>query len=395
MGLTSLVLLLIPSFGVALAADVIYVSTEESYESGENVEVEGSTNVTGSVTVIITNSTGDEIFSSSVNPDEKGKFSVEFLLGENASAGTYEVNATIGSIYNTTSFEVVAESDDGEKTMTLEDLLSAIERAFRFIDKANATAIALQEEDYDMTLFWEKLNGLNDSLTELYETCVALSPEDSVPVEDFRDIRNEISQLSGLLSSITKNVKVTKARQFTERMMRRIGDLEGMIDGLGESAGVDEFRSNLEAHQRKLSRLWLTLNSTIPHDELEGILKDLEGVTQGVDSGFDSMGEESLTLKEMYKLQARIDVFNATVERMKERGKTMNRLQEKLINADNQLDSAKDLMTQMEEEFRAKNWGKMKNTIGDANENLRGVGKTIRELNKSNKGGNGKSNGNK
>jgi len=395
MGLTSLVLLLIPSFGVALAADVIYVSTDESYESGDNVEVEGSTNVTGTVTVIITNSTGDEIFSSSVNPDEKGKFSVEFLLGENASAGTYEVNATIGSIYNTTSFEVVAESDDGEKTMTLEDLLSAIERAFRFIDKANATAIALQEEDYDMTLFWEKLNGLNDSLTELYETCVALSPEDSVPVEDFRDIRNEISQLSGLLSSITKNVKVTKARQFTERMMRRIGDLEGMIDGLGESAGVDEFRSNLEAHQRKLSRLWLTLNSTIPHDELEGILKDLEGVTQGVDSGFDSMGEESLTLKEMYKLQARIDVFNATVERMKERGKTMNRLQEKLINADNQLDSAKDLMTQMEEEFRAKNWGKMKNTIGDANENLRGVGKTIRELNKSNKGGNGKSNGNK
>ena len=392
MGLTSLVLLLIPSFGVALAADVIYVSTEESYESGDNVEVEGSTNVTGAVTVIITNSTGDEIFSSSVNPDEKGKFSVEFLLGEDASAGTYGVNATIGSIYNTTSFEVVAESDGGEKTMTLEDLLPAIERAFRFIDKANATAIALQE-DYNMTLFWEKLNELNESLTELYDNIELGNVGASV--EDFRDISKEISQLSGLLSSITKNVKETKARQFTERIMRRIGDLNGWIDGLGESAGVDEFRSNLKAHQRKLERLWLTLNTTIPHKELEGILKDLEGVTQGVESGFDGLGDEGLTLKEMYKLQARIDVFNATVERMKERGKTMNRLQEKLINADNQLDSAKDLMTQMEEEFRAKNWGKMKNTIGDANENLRGVGKTIRELNKSNKGGNGKSNGNK
>jgi hypothetical protein len=392
MGLTSLVLLLIPSFGVALAADVIYVSTEESYESGDNVEVEGSTNVTGAVTVIITNSTEDEILRLTVDPDEEGEFSVDFPLGEDASAGTYGVNATIGSIYNTTSFEVVAESDDGEKTMTLEDLLPAIERAFRFIDKANATAIALQE-DYNMTLFWEKLNGLNESLTELYDNIELGNVGASV--EDFRDISKEISQLSGLLSSITKNVKETKARQFTERIMRRIGDLNGWIDGLGESAGVDEFRSNLEAHQRKLERLWLTLNTTIPHKELEGILKDLEGVTQGVESGFDGLGDEGLTLKEMYKLQARIDVFNATVERMKERGKTMNRLQEKLINADNQLDSAKDLMTQMEEEFRAKNWGKMKNTIGDANENLRGVGKTIRELNKSNKGGNGKSNGNK
>ena len=392
MGLTSLVLLLIPSFGVALAADVIYVSTEESYESGDNVEVEGSTNVTGTVTVIITNSTEDEILRLPVDPDEEGEFSVSFLLGEDASAGTYGVNATIGSIYNTTSFEVVAESDGGEKTMTLEDLLPAIERAFRFIDKANATAIALQE-DYNMTLFWEKLNGLNESLTELYDNIELGNVGASF--EDFRDISKEISQLSGLLSSITKNVKETKALQFTERIMRRIGDLNGWIDGLGESAGVDEFRSNLEAHQRKLERLWLTLNTTIPHKELEGILKDLEGVTQGVESGFDGLGDEGLTLKEMYKLQARIDVFNATVERMKERGKTMNRLQEKLINADNQLDSAKDLMEQMEEEFRAKNWGKMKATIGDANENLRGVGKTIRELNKSNKGGNGKSNGNK
>ncbi len=398
MGLTSLVLLLIPSFGVALAADVIDVWTKESYEPGDKVKVEGYTNVTGTVTVIISNSTGDEILRETDDPDEEGEFSVSYPLGEDASAGIYEVNATVGSIYNTTSFEVVAESDGGEETMTLEDLLSAIERAFRFIEKVNTTAIALQEEDYDMALFWEKLNWLNDSLTELNETCVALSPGDPVPfetVEEFRDLRKEISQLSGLLSSITKNVKGEKALQFAARMMRRIGDLNGWIDGLGESAGVDEFRSNLEAHRRKLERLWLTLNTTIPQEELEGILKELEGVTEGVDSGLDGLGDEGLTLKEMYKLKARIEVFNVTVERMEKRGKTMNRLQEKLDNADQQLANAKQLMEQMEEEFRAKNWGKMKNTIGDANESLRGVGRTIREMNKSNKGGNGKSNGNK
>ena len=397
MGLTSLVLLLIPSFGVALAADVIDVWTDESFEPGDDVEVEGYTNVTGAVTVIITNSSGYEILSFTEDPDEDGEFSVSFTLDEDAG-GTYGVNATVGSIYNTTSFEVVVESGDGgdtqvqsegddpsEEIMTLEDLLCAIERAFRFIDKANATAEALQE-DYDLTLFWEKVNTLNNSLTELYEIVNEDNLEASV--EAFCDLRKEISQLSGLLSSITKNVKQEKALRFTERMMRQIGDLNGWIDGLGESAGVDEFRSNLEAHRRKLERLWLTLNTTIPPEELEGYMKELEVVTQGVDSGFDGLGDEGLTWKEMYKLQARIEVFNATVERMKVSGKTMNRLQEKL-------DNAKELMVEMEEAFGARNWGKMKGTIDDANESLRGVGKTIRELNKSNKGGNGKSNGNK
>jgi hypothetical protein len=395
MGLMSLVLLLIPSFGVALSAEVIDVRTEESYEPGDNVEVEGGTNVTGTVTVIITNSSGYEILSFTEDPDEDGEFSVSFMLDED-TGGTYGVNATVGDIYNTTSFEVVVESGDGgdtqvqsegddpsEEIMMLEDLLCAIDRAFRFIEKANATAEALQE-DYDMTLFWEKVNTLNDSLTELY----VIVNEDNLEasVEAFCDLRKEISQLSGLLSSITKSVKQEKALRFTERMMRQICDLEGMIDGLGESAGVDEFRSNLEAHVRKLKRLWLTLNTTIPPEELEGYMKELEGVTQGVDSDLDGLGEEGLTLKEMYKLQARIEVFNATVERMKERGKNMNRLQDKLGNA-------RVLMEQMKAQFGELNQEQLKGLIEDANESLGGVGRTLREMNESNEGGNGKSQG--
>ncbi len=384
-GLTSLVILLVPSFGIALATDVIDVWTEESYGPGDIVKVEGSTNVTATVTVIITNGTGDEVLRLTDDPDGEGKFSVEFQLSEDASGGSYGVNATVGDIYKTTSFEVVAESDGDNETMTQEDLLSAIERAFRFIDKANATAMALQE-DYDMALFVEKLNGLNASLTELSEN---IDPDDlEASVEGFRDIRREISQLGGLLSSVTKNVKEMKALQFTERMMRRIVDLKGRISGLGESAEVEEFRSSLDAQARKLERLWLTLNTTVPQDDLDGMLNELENVAEGVESGLDGLGGEGFTLKEMYKLQARIEVFNATVERMKEKGKAMDRLQEKL-------DNAEQLMEQMETQFNEKNWGKTKATISDADEVLGGVGKTIREMNRANKGNNGKGNGNK
>jgi len=400
MGLTSLVLLLIPSFGIALAADVINIRTDESYEPGKEVEVEGYTNVTGTVTVIITNSSGYEIQILTVEPED-GEFSDSFTLDEDASAGTYEVNATIGSIYNTTSFEVVVESDDGgedegvpvepegddppEEIMTVDDLRCAIERAFRFTDKANATAEALMEDyDYDMTLFLERLNELNDSLAELYDTVDEDNLEDMV--EEFRDLRKEISQLSGLLNSITKNVKKERAMWFTKHMMRLIEGLEENIPMLSESMESGNFASKLKVHQRKLERLWLTLNTTIPPEELEGYLKQLEGVTQGVESAFASLGDEGYTLKEMYKLQARIDVFNATVERMRLRGITINRLEEKLGNAE-------QLMDQMKLQFGVLSQEQLMGLIEDASMSLGGVGRTLREMNEPNGGGNGKSQG--
>jgi hypothetical protein len=49
----------------------------------------------------------------------------------------------------------------------------------------------------------------------------------------------------------------------------------------------------------------------------------------------------------------------------------------------------------MEAQFKERNWGKMKATINDANESLVGVGKTILEMNRTNKGENGKGKGNK
>ncbi|MCW4025939.1 MAG: hypothetical protein NWE76_00460, partial [Candidatus Bathyarchaeota archaeon] len=318
-----------------------------------------------------------------------------------ASEGVYGVNATVGDIFDTTSFEVVLESDDDgedgdllvesegddppEENMTLNELRCAIERAFRFIDKANATAEVLMEDyKYDMTLFLERLNALNESLTYLYDNANDDNLEASV--EEFRDLRKEINQLSGLLNSVTKNVKKEKAMWFTKHMMKLIEGLEENLPMVSESVESSNFTSALKAHQRKLERLWLTLNTTIPPDELEGILEELEGVTESVESGLDDLGDEGYTLKEMYKLQARIGVFNATVERMKEKGKTMNRLEEKLGNAE-------QLMEQMKEQFGVLTQEQLRGLIEDASESLGGVGRTLREMNKSNGGGNGNSQG--
>ncbi len=278
-------------------------------------------------------------------------------------------------------------SDD---VMTVEELLHAIERTFRYINKVDETAEALAEEGYNMTLLLDRIEELNGSLTELYEIVTTDNLEASI--EEYRRLKREISGLNGLLSSITKNIKEGKILQFTERMMRRIGKLEGNIPLLASEEG-DQLSSALQAQQRKLERLQLTLHTTINTDELETILDELEGIAQDVESGLDELGEEGYTLKQMYKLQARIQTFNATIERMKEKDKPMNRLEEKLGNA-------KQLMNKMEEQFGELDQAQLKAMVEDVDENFSGVGKAMWEMNKpvrtekSSRGGNGKNTGN-
>jgi len=383
MGLGLLALMLIPSFTVALAADVIQIRTDDSYEPGDSVEVEGSTNVTGVVTINITDGVGHEVAVLTAEPDEDGEFSASFLLAEDAAADTYQVNATIGNIYNTTSFTV--ESDEEvqllstetpeEDAMTVEELLLAIERTFRYIDKLNETAYTLAGEGYDLTLLLDRIEELNGSLTDLYDIVATDNLEASI--EEFHRLKKEISSLNGLMNSVTKNVKEDKMLKFAERMMRRIGELEGNIQLLSSEEG-SQLSSALQAHQRKLERLQLTLHTTIPPDQLDALMDELEGVTQDVETDLDELGEEGYTLKQMYKVQAKIEVFNATVERMKEKDKPMNRLQEKLGNA-------KQLMAEMKEQFGELTQAQLKAMVEDAEDSFSGVGKTIRELNKKEK----------
>jgi hypothetical protein len=159
------------------------------------------------------------------------------------------------------------------------------------------------------------------------------------------------------------------------------------IERFNETEDGTKWRAALEAHQRKLERLRLTLNITNADDsitEAGDVIEELNGDLDEFDSG-------DFSLKEMFKVQAKIQVLNATVERMKAKGKSndMGRLQEKLRNAE-------ALMGTLDGIEWEKNWGKMKDDVDDE---LGGVGKAIRELNKrekpdkSNKGGNGKGNG--
>ena len=389
-GLMVLTLVLVPGFSVALADEVLTVNTKDSYELGDEVSVKGYSSINETVTVVVSN--GTDILTLTDVPNKNGNYTVEFILDDKFDVGEYEVNASVDDLWATTTFEVVVETEepeeegDGEacEEMTEEELYAAIDRALRFIDRVNATANSIEDE-YNMTDFYELVNELYSGLTELNDSI------GTIPIEEARarfcELRKDVSNLNGLLNSVTKNVKVKKAERFMNQMEKLINSTVEKIQRFNETEDGTKWRAAMEAHQRKLERLRLTLNIT----NADELITEAGGVMEELDGDLDEFDSGDFSLKEMFKVQAKIQVLNATVERMKAKGKSnnMSRLQEKLRNAE-------ALMGTLDDVEWEKNWGKMKDEV-DAE--LSGVGKAIRELNKrekpdkSNKGGNGKGNG--
>jgi hypothetical protein len=374
-----LTLVLMPNVVSVQAESIIHVWTDdETYEPGDNVEVEGYTNVTETVTILITNSSGYEIHSMTDDPDENGNFSVNYPLDVNTTDGTYEVNATVSNIYNTTSYVVELEVDkeddepvEANEASTSEELLCAIDRAFWFIGKVNSTANTLDEEGYNVTHFWDTLTELNHTLTELRYNIT----EEGMPIEEaskiFSELGRDLGRLQGLLNSCAKTVKVDKAKRYMGHMEKLINSTMERIERFNETDNGRQLGAALEAQNRKLWRLRLQLDVT----NIENTLDTLEDISEEIDGNLTEFDSEGFSLKAMYKVQARIQVFNASVMRMKSKNKYMNNLEQKLGNAN-------QLMEQMKEHFGINDTDDLDELIEEAEENIRGVGKTIRQLNK-------------
>jgi uncharacterized protein (UPF0335 family) len=376
-----LALLLVPNAVSVQAESIIHVWTDENtYVPGDNVEVQGYTNVTETVTIKITNSSGHEIHSTTDDPDENGDFSMKYLLDVNTTEGTYGVNATVSNIYNTTSYVVEVEievedkddePDEANEASTSEGLLCAIDRAFWFIEKVNSTANTLDKEGYDVTHFWNTLTELNRSLTELRHKIT----EEDMPIEEaskiFSGIRGGLGRLQGLLRSCAKKVKEDKAQRYMEHMENLINSTMERIERFNKTEKGGKLGAALEAQKRRLWRLRLQLNVT----NLENTVDKLEDISEDIDGNLTEYDSEGFSMKAMYKVLAKIQVYNATVERMKKRGKHMNNLEQKLGNA-------KQIMEQMKKHLGVHGTDYVNKLIEEAEENFKGVGKTIRQLNK-------------
>ena len=256
---------------------------------------------------------------------------------------------------------------------TVYNLRCAIDRAFWFIEKINATTQLLLD-DYDTTLFLEHLNELNESLRRLYENVNSENLETSI--EEYHELNKEIDQLDELLYSIIEDVKEDKIIKFTEHLINLIISLEENILLLGESKEYNELITILESQQNRIETLWFTLNMNTSFNQFNEIVNELEGVTDVVGSGFLNLGDEGFMLREMYNLRAGFLILNDTVEMLKIRNKSNSRLEEKLGNVN-------ETMNQIKSQFAEKNWENIEGLIETAKGYLGDFGKTMLEIKKS------------
>ena len=256
---------------------------------------------------------------------------------------------------------------------TVYSLRCAIDRAFWFMEKINATTVLLID-DYDTTLFLEHLNELNESLRRLYENVNSENLETSI--EEYHELNEEINQLDELLYSIIENVKEDKIIKFTEHLINLIMSLEENILLLGDSKEYNELITILESQQNRIEKLWLSLNMNTSFNQFNEIVNELEGVTDVVGSGFLSLGDEGFMLREMYNLRAGFLILNDTVEMLKIRNKSNSRLEEKLGNVN-------ETMNQIKRQFAEKNWENIEGLIETAKGYLGDFGKTMLEIKKS------------
>jgi len=256
---------------------------------------------------------------------------------------------------------------------TVYNLRCAIDRAFWFMEKINATTQLLLD-DYDTTLFLEHLNELNESLRRLYENVNSENLETSI--EEYHELNKEINQLDELLYSIIENVKEDKIIKFKEHLINLIINLEENILLIGDSKEYNELLTILESQKNRIETLWLTLNMNTSFNEFNEIVNELEGVTDVVGSGFLSLGDEGYLLREMYNLRAGFLILNDTVEMLKIRNKSNSRLEEKLVNVN-------ETMNQIQNQFAEKNWENIEGLIETAKGYLGDFGKTMLEIKKS------------
>ena len=347
-------LLVLPALGVAMgAASLTVASVEASYESGEEVEIYGSANPGSNVTVVVVvNATLETVCNVTVTADEDGNYSCGFQLPVDASEGVYNVTASADGETAQASFSV-ANEDDGEpaaEASASEDdgtvgLLCAIDRALRFIDKIEAAAARLEENDYAVNPeVWTRLEDNKTSLTTLKEQLEADGIPHNEAARKLAELRGDIGRTMGLLHSTAEKVNEARALRFMEHMERRIQNMEGWIQRLGDKIEQGKAMNALQAASKKIEKI----RTRLAEGEMEEAINDLQSMVDELDTQLSDLNGPEVTnqFKSMNRLKAQIQSLEAAAKRLSKKGVDTTQLMEQIRLAEELLNQT---MTQLQQ----------------------------------------------
>jgi predicted translin family RNA/ssDNA-binding protein len=279
----------------------------------------------------------------------------------------FEAIQLFGDAFERVQGPIQVESDDvddgDDETGNPERLAVAIERAYAYWEKLDATVTRLEDDtdnNYDVSSIRDVLDEAKLVLDES-EGHVA-DGNFIAARENFTRARKILGRINGLLNSSVKARKEKQTEHFLEQFQRRVEKITGVLEGLQESLGAGQTQ-RVQAVLRSTARKLLRLSDSLAGGDLEGVLDEMEDAVDEFEDGIDELNGEGLSkqLKSANRFDAKIESLNRTLQRLTDAGFATSEL-------DEYVDYAKDLLASIELEVRAGNGEAAEELIEEAEE---------------------------
>jgi len=247
------------------------------------------------------------------------------------------------------------------QTEKAQGLRNAIDRAYAFVDKVNATAERLEEAGYAVP---DIEANLTDAKAHLEAAAELVDEDIAAAARELAAANGILGRTMGMLhSEAVRTYKAWKAERFLEQVDMR-------IDGLEEK--IESIQSRLSRGQAALSALRATktkllrIRERLTAGNVEDAVDDLDDAVQEIDEELEDLDGPHISkyLRAMDMLEAKVRVLNATTERLAARGVNASEIEEQLQSArallsgmrtqleEGDLDEAGDLLREAREQLQ-------------------------------------------
>ena len=236
---------------------------------------------------------------------KEGKYTVAMEMAHNALVH-------FGNAIHMAAKSAEKPHGDDDETHETVELRQEIDRAYRLVEKLNATISRLEEEGKD-TLAIEallaKAKPLLDEASAAFDE--GILDEAKAALESAEDA---IEEAMNLLRKMAAEIKLECMERFRERLQARLNSTEKAIEKLGEHV-AEMNRNAVMAQIRNIHGQLDRIREMIREGKSNEAFKGLEDASKEFDEGLDELDGHAYgqTIREMNRLQATIQAMQRSL----------------------------------------------------------------------------------
>jgi hypothetical protein len=265
------------------------------------------------------------------------------------------------------------ETDEPSFNETERGLKVAIERAYTYLGRLNATVKGLEGEGYDVSAVLEMLRK---AWTHLGGAEAYIEEGDlRTAARELATARETLGQANGLMNSTVKAYKERRTQQFMAQVQSNIRNINGTIERIQtslEAGRTNQVRAVLSTVEMKVQNLQDRLSS----GNLDVSLDELHAAVNSINEGLDELdGETATQIRAMNMVEAKMQALNASALRISQKYANYTDVQSEV---DALLSRTSEMFDEITEEIKAGNAEAVRNLLRIANSNVVEANKNVR-----------------